>query len=301
MAGSFSSLAPTDLTPANVGDVLAPWGMVYLKAAMPAAAVVAAVGVVGGLLQSRLAISFKPLVPDFKKLNPATGFSRIFSGQTVVEQIKALLKLAVIGYIGYKEILATVPQVPNLLGLGVATAIPMVAGRMVGALQITALYLVAIGVLDYGYQYWSYEKSIRMTKQEVKQEQRQQEGSPETKQRQRAAAREMALRRKALKDVPTADVIITNPTHFAVAIRYKTGEDAAPRVIAKGVDLMAQQIKSLAAEHKVPVVENKPLARSLYAAVDVGKSVPPELYQAVAEVLAFVYSLRRQQRRSTTP
>lgn len=211
-----------------------------------------------------------------------------------------MLKLSAVGYVAYREVAEIIPQSPNLMGMTAGMAVAELGSRLVSAMQNVGFALLAIGVLDYLYQHWEFRKSLRMTKQELKQDHKQQEGSPELKQRQRQRARELARHRRALKDVPTADVIITNPTHYAVALRYAAETDPAPRVLAKGTDLMAQQIKQMASQYEVPVLENRPLARSLYAAAEVGESVPEELYQAVAEVLAFVYGLRRQRRRSSS-
>lgn len=297
MVETFSHLSTADLTVAAVQARFTDWVVLSLQALLPICGAILAVGIALGLFQGRLTFSWKPLAPDFSRINPASGFSRMFSLRTLVEQGKGLLKLTIVGFVGYQEVTDLLPQIPNLLGQSVAAGIVALTSRAVTGLQTIGFALLALGVLDYGYQYWEFRKSIRMTKQEVKQEHKQQEGNPESKQRQRQTAREMARRRRALKAVPTADVIITNPTHYAVAIRYSAGKDAAPRVIAKGTDLLAQRIKVIARQHGVPAVENRSLARALYAGVDVDQGVPPELYLAVAEVLAFVYSLRRQQRR----
>ena len=159
----------------------------------------------------------------------------------------------------------------------------MVAFRVVGTLMVVA-------ALDYGFQRYSFEKSIRMTKEEVKREHKQSEGNPQFKSRVRASQRELAKKRM-MTDVPAADVIITNPTHFAVALKYKPGEHVAPRVVAKGQDLLAHKIREIAQHNDVPIVENPPLARALYKQVEIGREVPADLYEAVAEVLAFVYQI----------
>jgi flagellar biosynthesis protein FlhB len=297
MTETFSGLSAAELTLDRLGTVMQDWGLLFVRVLLPVAGAILGVGAAFGLLQGRLSFSTKPITPDIGRLNPGRGLGRIFSGQTVVETVKALLKLTLIGYVGYSQVAAMIPQVPNLLGQSVAMGVTVTVSRAVSALQTIGFGLVALGVLDYGYQYWEFRKSLRMTKQEVKQEHKQQEGNPELKQKQRQRARELARRRKALKEVPRADVVITNPTHYAVAIRYAPGKDSAPTVVAKGADLLALRIKAIAKKHEVPTVENRPLARSLFATVEIGKSIPPELYQAVAEVLAFVYSLRRQKRR----
>jgi flagellar biosynthetic protein FlhB len=297
MVEGLSRLGRTDLTVGGMPELFQDWSLLWLRAVLPVAAAILVVGVVAGLLQTQFLFSLKPLVPDFNRINPIHGITRLFSLSAVVDLVKALFKTAVIGYIAYSDILSLLPWMPNLMSQNVAVGIAQVASRALGGLQKMGFGLLALGVLDYGYQYWEFRRSLRMTKQEIKEEMKEQEGSPEVKQKQRARARELARRRKALKEVPTADVVITNPTHYAVALKYEAGSDTAPRVVAKGADLLAQRMKVIARQHDVPLVENKPLARALYQTVEIGKAIPPELYQAVAEVLAFVYSLRRQRRR----
>lgn len=297
MVETFSHLNGPELTVEQVGALTTSWVLLFFKAVLPLLGLILVVGLLFGLLQGQFTFSLKPLVPNFSRINPVQGLQRMFSLHSLVEHIKACIKLAVIGFIGYRQWMSVMPEIPNLMGQGVALGVTRIAEAVVTALRNVGFALLAVGVLDYGYQYWEFRRSLRMTKQEVKQELKQQEGNPEVKARQRQRAREMAMRRRAIKDVPTADVVVTNPTHFAVALRYEAGKDAAPRVIAKGADLMAQQIKAIAREHQVPLVENRPLARRLYDTVPIGRPVPPELFQAVAEVLAFVYNLRRQQRR----
>lgn len=295
MTRTFGGLSPT-LTPESLAQVLQDWMLLFAQIIVPFVGILVAVAVAGGLLQTQLLFSTKGLVPNLEAINPVQGLARIFSLRTVVELLKALAKLALIGYIAYRDFSDVLPVFPNMMDQGIGVGTNFIAARAVSALQSIGIGILVIGFLDYGYQYWEFRKSLRMTKQEVKQEFREQDGAPELKQRQRQVAREMAMRRKALKDVPLADVVVTNPTHFAVAIKYDAAQGSAPKVLAKGTDLLAQQMKKIAAENDVPMVENRSLARSLYASVEVGQQVPPELYQAVAEVLAFVFNLRRQKR-----
>lgn len=300
MSDALSSLK-LDLTPDTVAGLIQTWGLLYIKAVLPLTGIILAVGVGLGLLQTQFLFSLKAIAPDFKRINPGAGFQRIFSMNTVVELIKGLAKIGIVGYVAYRNIITGLPSAPRLMDQSVAQGIVTIAGSAVSALQTIGLALLALGAADYGYQYWRFLQSVRMTKQEVKQEFREQEGSPELKSKQRAKQRELARRRKAIKDVPTADVVITNPTHFAVAIKYAPEENEAPKVIAKGADLLAQRIKVIAKQSGVPTMENKPLARALYNTVDVGKTIPPELYQAVAEVLAVVYGQRRHERHEWSP
>jgi len=297
MVETFSHLHGSELSVQRATDLGVTWALVFAKAVLPLVGIILAVGLLFGLLQGQFTWSLRPLAPDFNRINPIQGLIRMFSLRSLVENIKALIKLGMIGYIGYREIVLVLPQIPNLMGQGVALGLSEIAHTVVTALRNVGFALVGVGILDYGYQYWEFRRSLRMTKQEVKEEIKQEEGRPEVKQRQRQRARELAMRRRAIREVPKADVVVTNPTHYAVALRYEAEKDIAPRVIAKGADLMAFQIKAVAREHQVPMVENRTLARQLYDKVPLGRPIPPELFQAVAEVLAFVYNLRRQQRR----
>lgn len=298
MVTTFETLRPVELTPETIAVIMQDWVLLLLRAVLPIALVVLAIGVVVGTLQTRFNFTLRTLVPRFSTLNPITGLSRMFSLRTLTELLKGLIKLTAIGYIAYRSVRDLVPKFPNLMAQTVPAGLSAIADMVLDVMLAVGLAFLAIGVLDYGYQYWEFRRSLRMTKQEVKQEHREQEGAPELKSRQRQRMREMAMRRRALVEVPKADVVVTNPTHFAVALKYEAAKDAAPRVVAKGADLLAQEIKKIARAHDVPLVENRALARGLYYDVEVGRLIPPEYYQAVAEVLAFVYNLRRQNRQA---
>lgn len=243
------------------------------------------------LVQVKWKPTSKPLKPKFSKLNPLKGFKRFFSANSIVELIKSLGKLAVVGYVAYSYLKDRLGQVFILYDMSLNQAIALI-GEIVTDLgvRIAAVYMV-IAFLDFAYQKWKYKEDMKMTKQEVKDEYKNTEGNPEIKGRQRSKMRE-ASQRRMMQSLPTADVVITNPTHYAVAVKYDADHYSAPIVVAKGEDFLAMKIKEKAKEHQIEIVENKPLARMLYANVDVGEEVPPELYQAVAEVLAFVYNLR---------
>lgn len=233
----------------------------------------------------------KPLQPKFNKLNPIKGFSKIFSKNSVVELIKSIAKIALITYVAYSYIKDKLEYVFILYDIGIEQAIGMI-GEIVTDLgiRIAAVYMI-IAFLDFAYQKWKFKDDMKMTKQEVKDEYKNQEGDPQVKGKQKQRMREASMRRM-MQQLPEADVVITNPTHYAVAIKYDAEKYDAPYVLAKGENYLAQKIKEAAKEHRIEIVENKPLARMLYANVEVGGLVPPELYQAVAEVLAFVYHLK---------
>lgn len=233
----------------------------------------------------------KPLTPKFNKLNPVKGFGRIFSKNAIVELIKSLVKLLVIGWMVYSQIKDKISQLFLLYDISLTQAIGLIGETVYDiGIRIAAVYMV-IALADFAYQKWKFKSDMRMTKQEVKDEYKNQEGDPQIKGKQRQRMREASMRRM-MQELPEADVVITNPTHYAVAIKYDPDKYDAPYVIAKGEDYLAQKIKEVARENDVEIVENKPLARMLYANVDIGGLVPPELYQAVAEVLAFVYHLK---------
>jgi flagellar biosynthetic protein FlhB len=238
-------------------------------------------------------VTGKPLQPKFDKFNPINGFKRIFSKDSIFELIKSILKIFVIIYVAYTSIRGNAQDIFILYEIPLMQAIMLCGTVIINAgLKISLVYLV-IGLADFIYQKYRFNEDMKMTKQEIKDEFKNTEGNPEIKGRQRQRMRE-ASRRRMMQDVPKADVVITNPTHFAVAIKYDAETSKAPIVLAKGEDYLAQKIKEAAREHHIEIVENKPLARMLYANVDIGQEIPPELYQAVAEILAMVYNMREK-------
>ena len=238
-------------------------------------------------------VTGKPLQPKFDKFNPINGFKRIFSKDSIFELIKSILKIFVIIYVAYTSIRGNAQDIFILYEIPLMQAIMLCGTVIINAgLKISLVYLV-IGLADFIYQKYRFNEDMKMTKQEIKDEFKNTEGNPEIKGRQRQRMRE-ASRRRMMQDVPKADVVITNPTHFAVAIKYDAETSKAPIVLAKGEDYLAQKIKETAREHHIEIVENKPLARMLYANVDIGQEIPPELYQAVAEILAMVYNMREK-------
>lgn len=233
----------------------------------------------------------KPMQPKFSKLNPMKGFARIFSPNSLVELLKSVLKLAVIGYMVYSYLKGRIGQIFLLYDISIGQAIELIGDVVIElGIRIAAVYMI-IAMLDYAYQKYKFKQDMKMTKQEVKDEYKNQEGDPQVKGKQKQRMREASMRRM-MQQLPKADVVITNPTHYAVAIKYDPDKYDAPYVIAKGENYLAQRIKDIARDNKIEIVENKPLARMLYANVEIGGLVPPELYQAVAEVLAFVYHLK---------
>ena len=249
------------------------------------------VSVLSNILQIKWKVTTKPMKPKFSKLNPLSGFKRIFSKDSLFELLKSIIKIILIIYVAYTSIKDHQNEIFLLYDIPFLQVILLVGTIVIDTgLKIAFVYLI-VGIADLIYQKHKFKEDMKMTKQEVKDEYKNTEGNPEIKGRQRSKMRE-ASQRRMMQSLPSADVVITNPTHYAVAIKYDADKYSAPVVVAKGEDFLAQKIREAAKEHHIEIVENKPLARMLYANVDVGQEVPPELYQAVAEVLAFVYSLR---------
>lgn len=250
-----------------------------------------AIAIICDVAQVKWKPTTKPLQPKFSKLNPLKGFGRIFSPNSLVELLKSLLKLSLIGYMVYSYLKDRVSDIFLLYDISLNQAIGLIGEIVVDlGIRIAAIYMV-IAFLDFAYQKWKFHEDMKMTKQEVKDEYKNQEGDPQVKGKQKQRMREASMRRM-MQQLPEADVVITNPTHYAVAIKYDPEKYDAPYVLAKGENYLAQRIKDVAKENNIEIVENKPLARMLYANVDIGGLIPPELYQAVAEVLAFVYHLK---------
>lgn len=238
---------------------------------------------------------FSPEALKFKmsRINPIEGFKKLFSIRSVVELVKSLLKIAVIAAIIYDQISKSITQFARLFDVDIMTGILYLCSSIFSVVTTIGAIFIGIGILDLGYQWWEYEKNLKMSKQEVKEEYKQMEGDPQIKGQIKQKQREMAQKRM-MADVPTADVVVRNPTHFAVAIRYDHEKNNAPTVVAKGADLVAKKIIEIATEAKVIMTENKPLARALYDTVEIGQEIPSEFYQEVAEILAWVYDINNK-------
>lgn len=286
-----AALPAGDMTPESLGQVLGPAATVALRCLLPVVAGAASLGLLADYAQVGWVLSGEPLAARLDRIDPFSGAKRIFSRRALLELGKSMAKIAIVALVAYFTL---APQVPHLGGfalLGLERGL-VATGRMtwtVVSRTVGALFLVA--AVDYFYQRAEYEQSLRMTREEVRQELKETDGDPQLRGRIRQRQREMA-RRRMMAAVPKADVVVTNPEHYACALVYRPAEMAAPRLVAKGQGHLALRIKELARQHRVPVVENRPLARAIYAAVEVDQPVPPALYQAVAEVLAFVYRLQ---------
>ena len=247
-----------------------------------------AVSFIGDFVQFKWKVTTKPLQPKFSKINPLKGFKRIFSKQSLVNLFKSIALVVIIGYILYGDISDLNGFILGMYDVSLMVAISLIGEKALDlAIKISCIYLI-VGIIDLFWQRHKFKEDMKMTKQEVKDEFKNAEGDPQIKSQIRRKMLQVSQRRM-MQSVPEADVVITNPTHFAVAIKYDPDKARAPIVIAKGEDYLAQKIKEAAKEHNVEIVENKPLARALYANVDIGMEIPEELYQTVAEILAMVY------------
>jgi len=260
-------------------------------AALPLCGLVMLAGLAINYWQVGFIFTTRPVMPNLSRINPLEGLKRIFSKRTFVELLKSLLKLAIVVFISYQEFMADIKSLAQLTKWDVKRSFIAVADMAFNIGIKMAVVFIILAVFDYFYQWWEYEKSLRMTKQELKDEYKEVEGHPLIRSRIRERQRQIGLRRM-MQEIPRADVVITNPVHFAVALRYDPKEHDAPVVVAKGQDYLALKIKEVAKKHGVYIVEDKPLAQMLYKSTEIGQAIPPELFRAVAEVLAFVYSMK---------
>jgi flagellar biosynthetic protein FlhB len=289
----LATACTTQLTSSTMGIVLMNVLIPLSKIVLPFMLIALVSGVLGNVLQFGVLVSAEPLNPNLEKLNPFEGWSKFFSLKSFVDLIKSIIKLVLIGTIAYTTIRGAMPR---LVLLTTTEPGPIAREMMLLCFQLAAraaLAMLLLSLLDYGYQRWEFERSIRMTRQELREELRELEGDPHIRGRIRSIRRQMALQRM-MAEVPSADVVITNPFHIAVALRYDISKMNAPTVVAKGARLLAERIKQIAAENSVPVVEKRALAQLLYKSVEVGQEIPENLYQVVAEVLAYVYQIDRR-------
>ena len=266
---------------------------ILLPAFAPFAAIIMLVGIFASILQVGVQITLKAIAPKFNKISPLTGLKRLFSTQSLADFLKSLAKLIIVGIVGY---ITYMDKITELNGLFVATPEAILEYNFTVVAEVSGkivLALVAIAIFDYLYQRWHHEKQLMMTKQEVKEETKQTEGDPQLKARIRQIQREMSNARM-MQEVPKADALIVNPTHFSVAILYDRDVMEAPEITAKGADHMALRMRTVARENNVPILERPELARDLYANVEIGETIPERFYKAIAEILAFVYRLRRR-------
>ena len=288
---SLYVVAKSDINFDNAVDAQSAIIGFFLKTVAPffLLALVAALAV--NIYQVGFYITFKPFAFNLNRLNPINGLRRIFSLRSIVELIKGLVKAILVGYVVYRYIKADYPTYLKAILIPFPANLFLISKLIFFTLLKVLPFLIILAIIDYRYQKWEFERSIRMSKQEIKEEYKQVEGDPRIKAKIREKQRELA-RRRMMQEVPKAQVVVTNPVMVAVALRYEPEIMNAPVVVAKGERLMAERIRRIAEEHGIPIVEDRALAWALYRSADIGDEIPPELYKAVAEVLAFVYRLR---------
>lgn len=292
---SLPFIETPDLVPTDIGHLTTMgWkllGMILMAGAAPLViALLAAFG--AGYLQFGLILSGESLMPSLEKISPLAGIKRIFSMRSLSDFLKGLLKIVLVGAIVYVVVTPSVGDLHKLIGMEAVQLLGVIADLLRRMLFTVFAAMVVIALADVLYQRYEHIKGLRMSRQEIKDEMRESEGDPLVKGRLRQLRMERA-RKRMMAEVPKADVVVTNPTHYAVALKYDA-QMASPKVVAKGVDKVAQKIREIAAENDVPVVENPPLARGLYAAVEIDQEITPEFYKAVAEVIGYVFRLKRR-------
>ena len=249
-------------------------------------------GMAASVMQIGWLFTTKPMEPDLTKLNPITGMKKFVSKRMWVELLKSLLKVSVVGYVAYRTVAGEFENAMYLVDMELSETLLFLGRVSFLILLKTCGVLIVLAIFDYSFTHWEMEEKMKMTKQEVKEEHKQTEGDPHIKAKIRSVQMAMA-RKRMMAEVPKADVVVTNPTHFSVALAYERGNMSAPRVVAKGADLVAFKIREIARENNVPLVENVPVARSLYQ-VEIGQEIPEDMFRAVAEILAYVYNLKGQ-------
>lgn len=288
-----SELATTNFSTKTIWQLFLDIIVYTVITILPFLLVALVIGFLSERFQIKWMVTTKPLKPKFNKLNPISGFKRMFNKEALFNLILSILKIVVFSAITYSELKDNVGVLLSVYDYNIKDCLGILFELIMDlGIKISMVYLI-FGVADLFYKRWKHKKDLRMTKNEVKDEYKNQEGDPKVKGQQRQRMQQ-AARRRMMNSIPEADVVITNPTHFAVVLKYDNTLSNAPVVTAKGADYLAMKIKDIARENNIEIVENKPLARMLYSNVEVGNEIPPELYQAVAEVLAYVYKLKNK-------
>ena len=289
----LSNIHTIEIVPSNMVPIANIAVYYALLICGPLMAVILLTAILANYAQFGLLFTTEKITPKLDKINPVTGFGNLFSKQTMAQTVKSILKIILIGYIAYHEVMKVLPGILPLMDQQPYPILAFMARTAFWIFLKTALLLAVLAAADYAFQRWQFMEKMKMTKQEVKEEAKQTEGDPLVKGRIRSIQMEMA-RKRMMEEVPSADVIITNPTHLAVALKYDKDTMAAPLVVAKGAGIIAFRIRELAEENNIPIMEDKPLAQALYKNVEISEAIPDNLYQAVAEVLAYVYNLKGQ-------
>ncbi len=280
----------TEVTAEFVSDMTIEMIVTFVRVCVPLLMIAVLLAIVATAAQTKLLFSTDALKPKFSRLSPLQGFKRLFSSKSLVEVLKGIIKISILIWIMYDFFIGQLINFERTLKLDLISSTAFVLDCVMKLVMKVSIAFVAISAFDYFYQWWDYEKQLKMSKQEVKEEYKQTEGNPQIKGKIKELQRRMAMSRM-MQSVPTADVVLRNPSHFAVALKYDGEKDAAPIVVAKGQDEIAFKIIQIAEENGVQVVENKPVARALYAMTKVSGMIPEEFYGTVAEILVYVYKL----------
>ncbi len=298
MRASFSTLMREEMGAGQFHAVLMNAAESSLALLTPFMIVMVVVGISANVIQTGPMASLNPLVPKWEKISPVQGLKRMFSVTTVVELVKSILKITLVGGTAYMVIRGEADHLPTLVATDLPSLLPYLGRVSLNIVMTTGFLMLVLGLIDFSFQRFEHEKKLRMSKEEIKREMKETEGDPMVRARIRSVQRE-AAKKRMMSDVPDADVVVTNPTHLAIAIKYDAEHMAAPKVLAKGAGHIATKIREIARANGVPVLEDKPLARTLFKGVEIGQEVPFELYQAVAEILAFIYRLNNTKQMAT--
>lgn len=284
-----------ELTSANAGTLLMDSVVQYGLFVFPFMIIAVLMGYLVNIVQTGFLFTTKPITPDIKKLNPIEGFKNIVSTKSMFNLVKNLLKLILVFYIAFTNLMDSAKQILNAGNIGTEKLFFFLMDFVKELSMDIVFIMIGLGILDFVMQKRDYKKNLRMSMQEIKDEYKEMEGNPQVKSARQQKQREMAMGRM-MADIPSSTVVVTNPTHIAVVLRYDTEIDQAPIVTAKGADLLAERIKEVAREHDIPILENKPLARTMYKDVEVGDYIPMDLYKAIAEILALVYEMNKKKK-----
>ena len=290
---SFAMISHPQMSTSDFLKYFIDMSTITMLAILPVILGIMVVGVLANVLQVGFLMSSQALMPKFERISPAAGFKRLFGMRSLVELAKNILKIVIIASVVVVTIQGEMDNLLRTSDVDMVSASLYLLRLCFLIIFRIALVLIFLAILDYAYQKFDFEKKLKMTQQEIKEERKSMDGDPQIKARIRSLQREMS-RRRMMKEVPKATVVVTNPTHIAIAIRYVPDEMESPVVIAKGKRLIAQKIRDTAKEHDIPIVEDKPLARAMYDKIEPGMPIPAEFFTAVAEILAYVYKLRKR-------
>ncbi|MCF6147164.1 MAG: flagellar biosynthesis protein FlhB [Candidatus Kuenenia sp.] len=292
-AFTLANLSQKDFTSDIIVETIINYVYLSAKILLPILGGLLVVGLIVSYIQIGFLFTTQTIKPDLTKLNIVSGVKKLFNVKSFVKLLFSVAKLLIIGGIGILYIKKELAKLDNLIDIGIAQFFILTTKLTFGLVMRVSIALVILAIVDYIYQKWQYKRGMKMSKKEVKDERKQADGDPLIKSKIKSAQIQMALKRMA-SAIPKADVVVTNPTHYAIALKYDRKTMLAPKVVAKGADYLALKIREIAKKHKIPMVEDRSLARTLYKTVDVGKEIPQKLYYAVAKVLSYVYGLKKK-------